>query len=117
MFFDAPRGKWLCYYCKVVRVGVDLEHTVTPLAGEGRPLGGLESLTGWRQTALAIGRILQGYPCAKSYRFDELLSTDFKNWEDFVSSVMKKVPSDGGKNAFYVLKLFEAIVESEVVFA
>ncbi len=29
---------------------------------------------------------------------------------------MKKVPSDGGKKAFYVLKLFEAIVESEVVY-
>jgi len=41
VLFDAPRGKWLCYYCKVVRVGVDLEQTVTPLVGEGRPLAGL----------------------------------------------------------------------------
>ena len=61
--------------------------------------------------------MLEGYPCAKTYRFNELYSYDFKNWEDFVSSVMKRVPSDGGKNAFYVLKLFEAIVESEVVFS
>jgi len=41
---------------------------------------------------------------------------NFENWEDFVASVMKRVPSDGGKNAFLVLKLFEAIVESDLIF-
>ena len=115
--FDAPRGKWLCYYCKVLRAGIENEANVTSLPGESRVLAGLENFDSWQLAATKICKILTEYPCSKPFKLEDLQQSNFKSWEDFVSVVMKRVPSDGGNNAFRVLKLFEAIVESDVIFS
>jgi hypothetical protein len=41
---------------------------------------------------------------------------DKEDWEEFLKAVMSVVPSDGGTKAYYVLKLFESIVNSDIVF-
>lgn len=115
--FDGPRGKWLCYFCKVVKVGIDFEHTVTALPNEKRVLACFEGYRGWRQVSQGICEILSAYPCASSLMINDLNLDELKSWEEFVSTVMKRVPSDGGNKAYFVLRLFEAIVESDIVFA
>lgn len=38
------------------------------------------------------------------------------DWEQFLKAVMSVVPSDGGTKAYFVLRLFESIVNSDIVF-
>ena len=46
---DGPRGKWLCYFCKIMKFGVELEHTVSSLPNEERVVSLLYEKKGWRE--------------------------------------------------------------------
>jgi hypothetical protein len=61
---DGPRGKWLCYFCKVMKFGVDYEDTVSSLPKEKRMISKLKESKGWREVGQTICEILASYACA-----------------------------------------------------
>ena len=109
---DGPRGKWLCYFCKVMKVGIEQHAEVTSLPAEKRVISELFSMTkqGWRDIAAKIKDIVLEYKCSGEFSID-----DCKDWDDFLSKFVERVPSNGGSKAYFVLRLFEALISTEHV--
>ena len=63
-----PRGKWKCYFCKVIRHGIP--EKVTRLAPNQKPICDVlaeKKCPNWETKAHQLFDILEEYPCAKSF--------------------------------------------------
>jgi hypothetical protein len=71
-----PRGKWKCYFCKVIRHGIP--NKVTRLAPNQSPvcdkLAECDKSMGWEAKSQVLFDILEESPCAKAF-FDPLQLT------------------------------------------
>lgn len=85
------------------------------MPAEDRVIARLPKQQGWRAISKTICEILQKYKCADGFDIASIDTARCTDWDAFLRSVMEVVPSDGGTKAYYVLRLFEGLINSETV--
>ena len=98
-----------------MKFGVELEHTVSSLPNEERVVSLLYEKKGWREIGQTICFILKSYKCAAKFELESIKMEELKDWNDFLKAVLDVFPPNAGQKAEFVVRLFETLINSEVV--
>lgn len=101
MSMSGPRGKWLCYFCKIVKFGIVNEPEILSCPKEIRAITHFNLLNqvGWKNMSKVICDIILAYKCSAPYALTiEQIRNDIPTMDQkqvFLELMIEAVPSDG----------------------
>ena len=125
MAASGPRGRWLCYFCKVVKFGIACEPSLETSPAEETPIreAQLHQKRSWQDICIGFCDILLAYRCSAKFaarirQVKDLIgareslpesSSLILNFAAFVHAMLQAVPSEGDQQSFHVLNLFNKL--------